>query len=126
MRLTIAMFGEAEIGPFVKPVFLTSLSQLNETFGHPPEESQGLFFAIQTLLYQRNLLFLRVEDEGFSSKDYMEGLKLLKANKTLNIGAIGLPGIGDPEILDFGKKICDVHKSVLVITEKDFYDYLTF
>ena len=77
-RHTMAVFGEAEKGQFKKPYFLYDLPQLVDTFGNPPADSQGLFFAVQALLYQRELIFFRVEEEGFSTADYLFGLKYLE------------------------------------------------
>ena len=33
--------------------------------GHPPEDSIGISYAVQTLLYERTLFFFRAERRGF-------------------------------------------------------------
>ena len=43
MRQTVALFGEAEKGDIGFPLFMKSLTHLNEMLGNPPNESRGLF-----------------------------------------------------------------------------------
>ncbi len=126
MRPTVFLFGEAEKGDFCTPYLCKSLPQLADTFGNPPEESLGLAYAVQTLLYERELIYFRVQEEGFSRQDYMKGIKLLQNKEIpLALSAIYLPGVGDVEILDAGSSICHIYKTFLVINQKDLYDYLT-
>ena len=73
----IAWFGEAEKGAYHTPYPISSLDELVGTFGHPPKFSTGLFYAVQTLLYDKSLLFFRVEEEGFSFNDYLIGLRAI-------------------------------------------------
>lgn len=124
MQHVIALFGEAEKGQFKKPYILKELPQLVDFLGNPPIESEGLFFAIQALLYKREIIYFRVEEEGFSKADYILGLKYLKEN-VKQVNALCLPGVGDIEILDASHPVCEHHKSHLITTEKDLYDYLT-
>jgi hypothetical protein len=126
MRYTIFLFGEAEKGDFCTPLLLKSLPQLAETFGNPPAESEGIRYAVQALLYERELLYYRVKEEGFSIGDYLRGLKMLE-NKEIysNVAAICMPGVGDAEIIDATSTICSVRKTFLITTEKDLYDLLT-
>jgi len=70
---SIAMFGEAEKGSFHTAYFCQNLPQLVDYLGHPPPHSKGLYYAVQALLFQRNLIFFRVEEEGFSYQDYFLG-----------------------------------------------------
>ena len=121
---TIALFGEAEKGEYCVPHICQSLEDLIEILGNPPTDSQGLLFAIQALLLNRHLLFFRVEEEGFSKADYMMGLDRLQTEK-LPLTALAMPGVGDSHIIDASLPICMQHKSLLLINEKDFYDYLT-
>lgn len=122
---TIALFGEAEKGEYQQPYFCNSLEQLVDYFGNPPEESKGLFFAIQALLYHRQLIFFRVKEEGFSSSDYLGGASLLKNHRLqTDITALCLPGVGDSEILEAMTPICKEYHSILITREADFYDYL--
>lgn len=122
----IFLFGEAEKGEFCTPLYFKSLSLLSEKLGHPPKDSLGLFYAVQTLLFQRDLVYFRVREEGFSIDDYMIGIKLLKNQEFKHrLDAIVMPGVGDEEIIEAAVPLCDLYKSLLVITEKDLYDFLT-
>ena len=123
---TIALFGEAEKGNFNTAYYCESLPQLVDNLGNPPPESRGLYYAVQTLLFERNLIFFRVEEEGFSFQDYLLGLRMLE-NRDLvtNIAAICLPGVGDAEIIDAAIPLCHRHNSIIITTEPDLYDYLT-
>lgn len=124
---TLALFGETEKGEYHKPYFCRSLEQLLQYFGNPPETAVGLYFAIQTILYQRNLIFFRVEEEGYSTDDYLIGIDLLKKKELLlpKMSAIYMPGVGEKRIIDAVKPIIESHKSFLIVNQKDFYDYLT-
>jgi hypothetical protein len=123
MRSIVALFGEAEKGQFNRPHLVREVPQLIDLLGNPPEESEGIHYAIQTLMFQRDLLFFRVEMEGFSPADYFNGFKYLE--KTNALHALCLPGVGDPNIIDASKEICWTHKSLLITNQKDLYDYLT-
>lgn len=126
MQQIMALFGESEKGAFKIPYFLKKLPQLFDLLGHPPEESEGLFFAVQAILYNREVIFFRVLEEGFSQPDYFVGLKYLKDKDIAQkIHAICLPGVGDPEILAESACLCHMHKSFLITTQKDLYDFLT-
>ena len=126
MGHVVALFGEAEKGEFKKPYTLKVLPQLVDLLGNPPRDSEGLFFAIQALLYEREIIYFRVEEEGFSKEDYFSGLNYLRnREKEKRVDALCLPGVGDREILDSSSPICEIHRSHLITTEKDLYDYLT-
>lgn len=127
MKHTIVLFGEAEKGQFRKPHLVGSLSQLVDALGNPPPESEGLFFAVQSLLYEREIIYFRVSDEGFSSPDYFQGFLDLIAQreKFKKIHALCLPGVGDAGILDASEPLREMHKSFLITSQKDLYDYLT-
>src|SRR5580704_11507653 len=95
MRHTVFLFGEAERGDFCTPLLCKSLPQLAETFGNPPEESLGLIYAVQALMFERELIYFRVKEEGFSIADYMRGIRLLKNKETYHgLTAICMPGVG--------------------------------
>lgn len=82
--------------------------------------------AIQALLYDRHLIFFRVEEEGFSLPDYYRGLHHLeKGHLVQDLAAIAIPGVGDGELLAASQQICRIYHSVLLTTERDLYDYLT-
>jgi len=122
----VALFGEAEKGDFGTAYFFQSLPQVVDSLGNPPAESKGLIYAVQTLLYKRELLYFRVKEEGFSYQDYFYGLRLLeKQEGSLNLSAICLPGVGDREIIKVVTQICDLYKIVMITTEPDLYDFLT-
>lgn len=126
MKQTVALFGEAEKGAFKTPHRLRKLPQLMDLLGNPPQESQGLFFAIQALLYNRELIFFRVAEEGFSQIDYFHGLKVLEdREKIKKLHALCMPGVGDPGILSASESVCQIHKSLLITNQKDLYDFLT-
>jgi hypothetical protein len=126
MRHTIFLFGEAEKGDFCTPLLCRSLPQLAETFGNPPEESLGIPYAVQALMYDRELIYFRVKEEGFSISDYMRGIKLLSNKEAFrNLAAICMPGVGDAEIIGATSPICSIYRSLLITTEKDLYDFLT-
>ena len=122
-RPTIALFGEAERGQFRKAYVLHELEELVDALGNPPEESQGIHFAVQALLYRRKLIYFRVEEEGFSMDDYFFGLKQLGKIKTLH--ALCMPGMGTLEVMEASLRLCEKHKSVLLTSQGDLYDYLT-
>lgn len=122
----IFLFGEAEKGQFCTPHPINQLPQLLETLGHPPVDSQGIHYAVQALLFQRELIFFRVEQEGFSIEDYQRGMKLLsREGASMKLTAICLPGVGDREILDPMTPLCLKLGSLLIIREGDLFDYLT-
>lgn len=126
MRQIIALFGEAEKGAFKFPHVLGKLPQLFDLLGNPPGESQGLSFAVQTILYNRELIYFRVAEEGYSRLDYFAGLKYLQDREKVKlVNAICLPGVGDPEILAATENVCEIHKSFLITNQKDLYDFLT-
>lgn len=126
MRQTVALFGEAERGGLATLISIKSLTELNENLGNPPDESRGLFFAIQFLLYQHELIYIRVREEGFSTREYLKGMKqLLNQKNHLTLSAICLPGVGDAKIIDAMVSVCEERRCFLVTTERDLYDYLT-
>ena len=126
MRQAVFLFGEAEKGEFCTPILCKSLPQMADMLGNPPENSRGLIYAVQSLMYDRDLIFFRVKEEGFSYRDYMRGLKLLENTHIFSpLSAICMPGVGDSEIIVATSSVCHLYKSCLVIEEKDLYDYLT-
>jgi hypothetical protein len=124
MQQIVALFGESEKGAFKKPHVLCKLPQLYDLLGNPPQESEGLFFAVQAILYNREVIFFRVAEEGFSRPDYFLGLKYLE-QKEKKISALCMPGVGNPEILAASQSVCDIHRSFLITNQKDLYDFLT-
>jgi hypothetical protein len=126
MVLTIALFGEAERGEFKTAYYCQNLEQLDEYFGNPPPNSKGLYYAVQALLFKRNLIFFRVMEEGYSMQDYLSGVNLLESQELIaNLDAICIPGVGDPQVLNAIQPLCNQYHSILISDESDFYDYLT-
>ena len=125
-NLTIALFGEAEKGDYRTAYHCKTLPQLVDYLGNPPPDSHGLYYAVQALLYKRELIFFRVKEEGFSDQDYYSGLRFLeKENLIAKIVAYCLPGVGDSEIINTVIPICDQNNSIMITSEPDLYDYLT-
>ena len=126
MEYTVALFGEAQKGEYRSAYHCTSLEQLCEYFGEPPShDSRGLEFAVQALLYKRGVIYFRVHEEGFSIQDYLLGLNFLEKKELFpSISAIGLPGVGNEKIIEATDSLLDLHKSLLLLTECDLYDYL--
>lgn len=123
---TIVLFGAAEKGRLCTPSPISSLEELLEVFGHPPQHSEGLICAIQILLYEHHLIYFRVEEEGFSTENYIRGFKILKQEPPKTpITAIGMPGVGEQELIHAATPICHLYHSILLMSEKDLYDYLT-
>lgn len=126
MIYTIALFGEAEKGEFNTAYFCQNLEQLDEFLGNPPPQSRGLYYAVQALLFKRQLIFFRVMEEGFSTQDYLTGVRLLEQQQTIShLDAICIPGVGDPTVLNALQPVCKQYHSILISSEADFYDYLT-
>ncbi len=125
MKKTVFLFGEAEKGEFCIPHLLRTLPQLAETYGNPPPDTLGILYAVQALMYERELIYFRVQEEGFSVSDYMRGMKLLEDRQRVpRLAAICMPGVGDAGIIEASSHLCLVHRSFLILTEKDLYDYL--
>lgn len=126
MRHRIFLFGEAAQGEWCTPLRLNSLPDLYERLGEPPSESQGIDYAVQALLCNRDCIFYRVKEEGFSKEDYLKGIKLLDNHgHKMSLSAIFIPGVGDKHIIEEISPVCQKLKTVLILTQKDLYDYLT-
>lgn len=126
MIYTIALFGEAEKGEFRTAYYCQNLEELDQFFGNPPPSSRGLFYAVQALLFNRNLIYFRVNEEGFSVQDYLSGADMLGQQQLLaHLDAICIPGVGDPQVINAMQPLCDKYHSILITSEADFYDYLT-
>lgn len=123
---TIAVFGEAERGEYQTAYFCQTLAELDEFFGNPPNHSRGLFYAVQAVLFHRNIIFFRVAEEGFSTQDYLSGFNLLENQSLIpELNAICAPGVADQTIINAVLPICSRYHSIFITNEADFYDYLT-
>ena len=126
MQHTVFLFGEAERGEFCTPFLCRSLPQLADAFGNPPAEGLGLIYAVQALLFGRELIFFRVKEEGFSLNDYKRGIHLLENKESFHkLNAICMPGVGDAQIIGDVSSVCQLYRSILITTERDFYDFMT-
>lgn len=126
MPYTVAVFGEAERGELAALHPITSLAHLNEAMGTPPMGTEGIFFAVQFLLFEYAVIFIRVSEEGFGLETYFKGLHLLeKKGHIPKMTALCLPGVGDSTILEACHPLCERHSALIVSTEKDLFDYLT-
>jgi len=124
--LTLVLFGEAEKGHLHRGILCQTLPELIDIFGHPPPASRGLVFAIQSLLYGQELIYFRVQEEGYSHEDYFRSIKQIDESEwASNIAAYVLPGVGDSEIIQALTPLCHTHHSLLITTQSDLYDYLT-
>lgn len=122
----VAIFGESERGDYCRPYSCYTMGQLYELFGQPVPESSGIHFAIQILLHDFSLIFYRVREEGYSLQDYYEGLWQLENHPVESkLSAIGMPGVGNGDVIESVSSICATHHSILIMTESDLYDYLT-
>ena len=120
------IFGQAEKGALCRPTLCKHPIDLIQQFGHPPKETFGLYLAIQTVLLKTPCIYFRVEEEGFSYRDYFRGLDILKSDwEGVPIQAIGLPGVGNMEIIEKTERLFLKKRSLILITEKDLFDFLT-
>ncbi len=121
----VFLFGESEKGSYCQPTLCSSVIQLFESMGESPKDSQGIQFAIQFLSFQKEVVFFRIAEEGFSTESYAQGFYWLKQKKdSYNLSAICLPGVGDANIIEEATPICRLHHSLIILSEKDLYDYL--
>lgn len=126
-KQAIALFGEAEKGAFNTGFICRHVTELLDSFGNPPPDSFGLHYAIQALMYQYQLIFFRVEQEGFSKKDYFNGIKILSDSPLIDsVHAICTPGVGDHSIIEALLPLCYKHHQILIFNERDLVDYLSY
>jgi hypothetical protein len=126
MKHFISIFGVAEQGNLYKHIALKSLEDLLLTLGHPTEGSQAIEIAVQSLMYKHPILFYRVQEEGFENDAYLKGLEALKKqNLKSPLSAVALPGVSSQEVIDQAVAFCKKQGSILIMHQKDFYDYIT-
>lgn len=126
MGYSLVLFGEAEKGEMQAFTPCHNVDELLEKLGHPPPNTLGIYYAIQALLYSRQLLFFRVREEGFSAEDYLKGLWLLQEEELgRQLQAVCMPGVANEEILREVWPFCKQRGTALVVSESDLYDYLT-
>lgn len=122
----IFLFGEAQKGSFCTPLRFKTLPDLAEELGNPPTDSNGIDFAVQLILFDRELIYYRVKEEGFAKDDYERGVKLLyNQGEKLRLSAICIPGVGDPQIVEALACVSQKLQLILIMTERDFFDYVT-
>ncbi|MCH9612133.1 MAG: hypothetical protein S4CHLAM102_06160 [Chlamydiia bacterium] len=123
--LNIAIFGEAGSGPFGIPHYIQSVTEFEQAMGQL-SDGKGFELAIQSLMHKRHLYYIRVAEEGFSLKDYEMGFEsLMTRNLPTSLAAVALPGVGDEKIIDKCLPLLNLHKSILLMSEEDFYDFMT-
>lgn len=123
---TLFIFGEAEKGPYCTPIFCSCMKELFDLLGNCPSDTEGLHYAVQTVLFNRYLIYFRVEEEGFSFQDYFKGFKFLGTKRgEISLSGIGIPGVGNHDVISAALPICRLYESPLILTQKDLYDYLT-
>ncbi|WP_201456456.1 hypothetical protein [Chlamydia sp. 17-3921] len=125
MKSTIALFGEAEKGSYDIAYLCRNLTDLHDHLGET--NCEGITLAIKTLMHDFNVMYFRVKEEGYCIDSYFFGFHFLNTQTTLkNIIAIALPGVGDQNIIEASLSLCQKYKSLLLISNQDFYDLLTF
>jgi hypothetical protein len=128
MRARVMVFGESTKGAFSRLHRPRTVEDLANLLGQPPEGSHGLYLATQTVLLEHELLFWRVDEEGFSPQDYWLGAKMLAelSDQRITIDAVGLPGVGDWSIIESMQRALRGHHPLLLMSARDVYDYLSF
>lgn len=77
-------------------------------------------------MFQYEVLFYRVEEEGFSENDYFQGLALIEEySKPPLLQALCMPGVGDGRVIGKALSVCAQQEMILMMHEIDLYDYLT-
>ncbi|MBF5050604.1 Uncharacterized protein CLAVI_000215 [Candidatus Clavichlamydia salmonicola] len=126
MNAKIIIFGESEKGLFETAYLCHSLWDLSKYLGESPPDSKGIDLAIKSLLYDYDVVYFRVKNEGFSVEQYFRCLHFLENEKILkNVYALSLPGTGDKSILEASRHICNKYKSCLMFNERDLYDFIS-
>lgn len=123
----VTLAGEAEHGEICRGYLCSSLIELWDIFGEPPNESEGLIFAVQSLLLGKKVLYYRIDEEGFSKEEYdicLKNLDTVIPNNT-SLGALFLPKVGSIELIQMSLHVCLRHTGILIMTEKELFDYLT-
>ena len=77
MKETVIIFGEAEKGDFGTLIPIDTLPQLASRLGNPSEGALGIHLAIGAMMFNKNTIYYRVEEEGVGTKGYLHGLSLL-------------------------------------------------
>lgn len=126
MKHLISIFGVAEQGDMYRHIHIKSLQDMLLTLGHGVENGTAIELAVQSLMYERAILFYRVKEEGYEEDAYLKGLTELKKKELKSpLSALALPGVGNQEIINEAVAICKKEGSLLIMNQKDLYDYLT-
>lgn len=124
-RKSIVIFGESTKGEFLNLFPIRTLPDLSTFLGGPTSSGIGIHMAIQSLLFEKEVLFIKVFEEGYDLDHYSLGLKEIDRNPDLLIDAIALPGAGSNEIVKKASLLAKKKKAFIVLTEKDLYDFMT-
>lgn len=122
----IILFGEAERGDYCLPYHCSTLTELIDLLGQAPPHSHGIHYAVQALLYRRELLYFRVQEEGYSYQDYLRAVKMI-ATQSKDWGpfsAVCAPGVAEDFLLRAIDSLCRAHRCLLITNEADLFDYL--
>jgi hypothetical protein len=121
----VLIFGESKKGEFLKLFYINTLPDLSTLLGEPTETGIGIHMAIQSLLFHKEVLFIKIAEEGYSTDHYSLGIKEINKNPELIISAIALPGVGSSKILKEASLLAKKKNALLLLTEKDLYDLMT-
>lgn len=124
-KASVAIFGESRKGEFLKLFYINTLPDLATHLGEPTASGIGIHMAIQSLLFQKDILYIKVLEEGYDLEHYSVGIREIENKTDLLISAIALPGVGSNEILKKASLLAKKKKAVLILTEKDLYDFMT-
>ncbi len=122
---SVLIFGEAKRGEFLKLFYINTLPELSTFLGEPTDEGIGIHMAIQSLLFHKKVLFIKVAEEGYSFDHYSLGFKEIEKKQELLISAIALPGVGSSKIVKEATLLAKKKKAIILLTEKDLYDLMT-
>lgn len=120
----VVIFGEAQVGPYMRFSSCKDLAELMECFGEPPDNTMGLHYAVKALLSEKPCIFFRVTEEGYSVEEYYCGLQNLDKIPDHTFSAIFIPGMSNQEFVNAALRYCHLHQHLLFMNPADFYDWM--
>lgn len=125
MKTTLALFGEAEKGSYDTAYFCHFIEDVYRYLGN--KKTKGLSLATQGLTHGYDILYFRVQEEGYSLDDYFFGLQFLNAHtESLQLAALALPGVGDLYVIEAVRSLCQKYHCLLLVSDQDLYDLVTY
>lgn len=119
----VVVFGQAETGPFERMTLVRSSEELFDSFGLPPQDSEGINLALQSLFYFRECFYFRVSTEGENLREYYQGIqRLAKWDCPEFFCSLFLPGVSDQAFIDHVSSLFGRH-CLLCIDPRDYYDW---